>query len=102
MYVYSPSISINRACHRSVLLHTYVDLRVLESFLEVLIDCLVRDLAEQREVRHSDLLLLRTLEHSLLNLGPPSITSARRLFRMTGILLPSRTLGNRLLFRMSV
>lgn len=102
MYVYRPSISINSACHKPVLLHTYVDLRVLKSFLEVLVDGLVRDLAEQREVRHSNLLLLRALEHRLLDLGPPSITSARRLFRITGILLPSRTLGNRLLFRISV
>lgn len=48
---------------------------MVEPKLQVIIDGLVGDLAEQCKVRHSDLLFLRTLEHGLLDLGLSSCTS---------------------------
>jgi hypothetical protein len=43
---------------------THVNLAILESLLQVLVDCLVGDLAEQGEIRDSDFLLLGGLEDS--------------------------------------
>lgn len=42
---------------------------MLESQLQVIVDGLVRNLAEQRKIRHTNLLLLRGLEDSLPDLG---------------------------------
>lgn len=55
---------------------TYVDLRILKALLQIVIDRLIRDLADQGEIRHSNLLLLGTLEHRLLNLGLPPAAAA--------------------------
>lgn len=41
---------------------------MLKAQLQVVINSLVGDLAEQCQVGNTDLLLLRTLEHSLLDL----------------------------------
>ena len=48
---------------------------MFESKLQVIVDGLVGDFAEQRKVRHSDLLFLRSLEHSLLDLRLSSCSS---------------------------
>ena len=53
---------------------THVYLRILEALLQIIIDSLVRDLADEREVGNAHLLLLGTLEDGLLDLG----LSARR------------------------
>jgi hypothetical protein len=45
---------------------THVDFALLEALLQILVDSLVRDLADQREIRHSDFLLLGGLEDGLL------------------------------------
>jgi hypothetical protein len=44
---------------------TYIDLAILEALLQVVVDGLVGDFANQREVRDSDLLLLCRLEDGL-------------------------------------
>jgi hypothetical protein len=46
-----------------------VYLGILEALLQVVVDGLVRDLADKREIRHSDFLLLRCLEHGPLDLA---------------------------------
>jgi hypothetical protein len=48
------------------LFSTYVDFGILESLLQVVVDGFVRYLANQREIRDSNLLLLRALEDGLL------------------------------------
>ena len=57
----------------------YVDFSMFEAQFQVIVDGLVRDLAEQGEIRHANLLLLGAFERSLLNLGlsPSSTTAAR-------------------------
>jgi hypothetical protein len=45
---------------------THVYLAILEALLQILVDSLVRDLANQREIRNSDFLLLGGLEDGLL------------------------------------
>jgi hypothetical protein len=45
---------------------TYVDFAILEAFLEIVVDGLVGDLADQREIRDTDFLLLGRLEDGLL------------------------------------
>lgn len=42
---------------------------MLESQLQVIVDGLVRNLAEQRKIRHTNLLLLCSLEDGLSDLG---------------------------------
>jgi hypothetical protein len=49
---------------------------MFKSKFKVIVNGLVGDLAEQRKVRYSDLLFLRSLEHSLLDLGLSSCSSA--------------------------
>jgi hypothetical protein len=44
---------------------THVDLAILKALLEVVVDGLVGDLANQREIRDTDLLLLGRLEDGL-------------------------------------
>lgn len=43
---------------------THVDFAILEALLQVVVDGLVRDLADQRQIRDSHLLLLGGLENS--------------------------------------
>ena len=47
---------------------TYVYFRIFKSLLQIVIDRLIGDLAEKCEIRYPNLLLLSTLEYSLLNL----------------------------------
>lgn len=56
---------------------THVDFSIFESLFEVVIDGLVGDLADEREITDAHLLLLRALEDCFLHLWPP--TTARRL-----------------------
>lgn len=46
----------------------YVNLPILETLLQVLVDGFIADLADERQVRNSDLLLLCRLEYGLLDL----------------------------------
>lgn len=46
----------------------YVNLAMFEAELQIVVDRVVRDLAEQGKVRNTDLLLLRRLEYGLLHL----------------------------------
>jgi len=45
---------------------THVDLAILEALLQVVVDGFIRHLADQREIRHTDFLLLGRLEDGLL------------------------------------
>lgn len=66
---------------------TYVYLPILEPYLQVVIDSLIRDLADESEIRYSDLLLLGALEYSFPDLGlPPSTTPC---LGRAAVLLPS-------------
>ena len=55
----------------------YVDLSMLKSFLEILVDRLIRDFAQQRQIRDTDFLLLRDLESCLPDLRLYSILLSR-------------------------
>lgn len=60
---------------------TNVNLSILKALLQILIDSFVRHLAQQCQVRDSDLLLLGRIECRLLDIGlpsPPCPTAARR------------------------
>ena len=75
--VYSRHVSLSDS--RSDPRPTYVDFRILESLLEILVDRLVRDLADECQIGHSNLLLLRALKDSLphsLRLGAIAATLA--------------------------
>ncbi len=53
---------------------TYVDLRILETFLQIFIDCLIGNFADQSKVRNPDFLLFRALKHRFSNFWlPPAI-----------------------------
>ena len=52
----------------------YIDLGILESLFQIIVDSLVRYFAYECEIRDSDFLLFRTLEDGLLDLG---LSSAR-------------------------
>lgn len=55
---------------------THVDLVVLEAEFQVVVDGLVGDFAQQREVRDTNLLFLGRLECGLLHLRlPPALSS---------------------------
>ena len=47
----------------------YVDFAIFESFLQIIVDGFVRDLADQSEIRYSDLLLLVCVESRFLDIG---------------------------------
>jgi hypothetical protein len=71
---------------------THVDFAILKALLQVVVDGLVRDFADQCEIRDSDLLLLGALEDGLLcelRLGLPRAAG--------GVLFAPRALGNCLL-----
>ena len=46
-----------------------VDLGVLKAFLQVIVNSLIANLADQRQIRYADLLLLRAFEDRFLDLG---------------------------------
>jgi hypothetical protein len=68
----SASGSANLPKHFDILLWrgacrtTHVDLRILEPLLQIVVDGLIGNFAEQGKIRDSDLLLLRALEYGLL------------------------------------
>jgi hypothetical protein len=47
---------------------TYINLSILKAKFEIVVDSLVRHLAQQREIRNTNLLLLCALKNSLLHL----------------------------------
>jgi hypothetical protein len=51
---------------------TYIDLSILKSLLQILIDGLVGDFTQQSEIRNSDLLLFRGIIGGLLNVWLPA------------------------------
>lgn len=55
---------------------THIYLRILESLLQVLIDRLVGDLADKRQIRHADLFLLVCLVERLLDRSASAATAA--------------------------
>ena len=75
---------------------TYVDFRILKPLLQIVVDRLIRDLADQGKIRDSHFLLLCTLENSLFDLGLPPSAPARRGLGATGVLLAAGALRNRL------
>ena len=52
----------------SSIITTYVDLPCLESFFKVVVDRLIRDLADESEIRDAHLFLFGALEYSLPDL----------------------------------
>ena len=83
----------------SCVLHAYIDFRILESLLQIIIDCLVGDLANEREVGHADFSLLCGLESCLLHLGPASAGVGR--LPSCCLFLSSSALCDRLSHRVS-
>ena len=71
----SPSAYSSAPCFQSSTRRTYVDLRVLKSLLQIVIDSFVRYLADESEIRNSNFLLLGALKNGLSDLGlSPSAT----------------------------
>lgn len=73
----------------------YVYFAIFKSLLQILIDSLIRNLADQREVRNANLPLLAGFEHGFAHLGLCSsaaaagtawLRGASRLFRTSGAL----------------
>lgn len=73
----------------------YIDFAILEPLLQVVVDGLVGDLADQGEVGNANLLLLGALEDGLADLG----LAAAGGLRGGGILLAPCALGNGLSLR---
>ena len=71
MYVYVVTLSIT-SCLSTSCLSTDINLRILEALFQILIDCFIRDFANQGEVRDADFLLFRTLKHRFSNFRLPS------------------------------
>lgn len=70
-------MSISRLQHHLVswapnAISTYIDLCILKALLQILINCLVGDLADQGKVRHSNFLFLRALKYRFSNFRLPS------------------------------
>lgn len=72
-----------------------VDLGILEALFQIVVDGLVGDLADEREVRDADFLLLRAFELGFLDVGPPPTT---RGLRRSLVLLATCALCDRLCF----
>ena len=68
---------------------THVDFCILEPLLQVVIDSLVRYLADKSEIRDPNLFLLRALKHGFSDLGLPSSLPSTSLFGTWSILPPS-------------
>lgn len=98
MYVYLVLLASPRVQAIGAL-STYIDLCVLEALLQILIDCLIRDFADQGKVRDADFLFLRALKYRFSNfwLPPPIFCSfdGCRLFLSAGAfcdpLFPSKS-----------
>lgn len=75
---------------------TYINLGILETFLQVVVDCFIRYLAEQRQVRHANLFLLGAFEDSLLDLQLSPTTGGWGACCRTGVFFTPSTLGNSL------
>jgi hypothetical protein len=74
--------------------HTNINFTVLEPLLQVIIDSFIANLANQREIAHANLLLLRALKHRLLcelRLLLPGFRAGGG-----GVFFAARALGNRL------
>ena len=69
---------------------TYVDFRILESFLQIVIYSLIRYLADECKIGDSDLLLLGALKGGFSNLGLSPSTTGR--LRIASILLAAGAL----------
>jgi hypothetical protein len=69
----------------------YIDLAILESLFQVIVDCFVGDLADKGEIRDSNFLLLGRLEGRLLDLG---LSAGSPGLRGGGILLSSSSFGD--------
>lgn len=54
----------------------YIDLAMIKSKFQVVVNGLIGDFAEQREIRHANLLFLCRLEHGLLHLRLSSSSSS--------------------------
>ena len=70
---------------------TNIDLPIRKSLLQVLIDSLVRNLADQRKIRHTNFLLLCAFEYGLADLPLRAASCGRR-----GILIATCALCHRL------
>lgn len=71
-----------------------VNLRILETFLQIVVYGFVGDLADEREIRYTNFLLFRCLKHGALN-GAFILPAGGGGF---GILLATRSLGDGLDF----
>ena len=68
---------------------THVDFCILEPLLQIVIDSLVRYLADKGEIRDPNLLFLRALKHGFSDLRLPSSLPSTSLFGTWSILPPS-------------
>lgn len=71
MYVCIVTISIT-PCSSTSCASTDIDLGILKALLQILINCLIRNFADQGKVRHADFFLLRALKHRFSNFRLPS------------------------------
>jgi hypothetical protein len=70
-----------------------VYLCILEAFLQVVVDGLVGDLADEREIRHANFLLLGRLEDGPLDLAfVPTASRRRGRLRPAGVLFAACSL----------
>jgi hypothetical protein len=67
MYVCNPHISKCPAPVNHIGAFPYINLPILKPLLQILVDRFIRDLANQREIRDSNLLLLRRIEMRFLD-----------------------------------
>ena len=87
---------LRKAASSLLWLRTHVYFCIFEPLFEVFIDGLVRNRAQQCQVRDPDFLLLRAFENRLFNLGLPTSPSG---CRIGSIFLPSSPFGDALGFR---
>ena len=80
VYIRRVSFSNSRSDPRP----TYVNFRILESLLEILVDRLIRDLANECQIGHSNFLLLRALKDSL----PHSLRLCAIAASLAGLIFP--------------
>ena len=72
---------------------TYVNFRVFEALLEIVVNSFIGDFAQECEVRYSHLFLLGALKDRFLDLGL-SPSAGRRVIRIGSIFLAACALGN--------
>jgi hypothetical protein len=80
---YSESSPLKDSPHDSRLGLAHVDLSILESLLQIVIDGFIRDLTDQSKIRNPHFLLLCGIESGLLNIR---LAAARRSSSSTPIL----------------